>query len=140
MSFHADFARFTPPRIFSSDALPTNTALGPGSFNDSNVTLLPPNSVVTSSSLTSLTLSLSGDIHNDGTVDAADYVFWRKNFSSDQARYDAWRANFGASLGPGSGSALPTAHPLFAAVPEPETLIMMILAAVGLCFCQRRSA
>ena len=43
--------------IFSSDALPTNTALGPESFDVSSVTLLPPNSVVTSSSLTSLTLT-----------------------------------------------------------------------------------
>ncbi len=91
MSFHADFAKFTSPPIFTSDALPTNTALGPGSFDDSNVTLLPPAGVVSSSSLTSLTLSLSGDYNNDGIVDAADYVYWRKNFSGDQTRYDVWR-------------------------------------------------
>ncbi len=42
VSFHADFARFGPPPIFSSDALPTNTALGLASLDDSNVTLLPP--------------------------------------------------------------------------------------------------
>ena len=57
MSFHADFNQFPPPSIFGSDALPTNTALGTGSFEQSSVTLLPPNSVVGGSSLTSLTLT-----------------------------------------------------------------------------------
>jgi hypothetical protein len=74
---------------------------------------------------------LTGDYNQDGIVDAADYVYWRKNFNGDQAKYDAWRAHFGASLGPGSGSALPSAQPLSAAVPEPSTLIRMILAATG---------
>ena len=66
---------FSPPPIFSSDALPTNTSLGPGSFDDSNVTLLPPTGVVTSSSLTSLTLTAiacGGDFSRDGHVNAAD--------------------------------------------------------------------
>ena len=74
VSFHADFARFTQPPIFSNDALPTNTALGPGSFDDSNVTLLPPAGVVSSSSLTSLTLTatIRGDFSRDGQVTAAD--------------------------------------------------------------------
>jgi hypothetical protein len=137
VSFHADFARFSPPRIFSSDALPTNTALGPGSFGDSNVTLLPPNSVVTSSNLTSLTLSLSGDINIDGNVDAADYVYWRKNFSADQAKYKAWRANFGASLGVGSGTAIPSAAPLSAGVPEPTTLALLIVGILAMCSRRR---
>ena len=137
VSFHADFARFTPPRIFSSDALPTNTALGPESFGDSNVTLLPPNSVVTSSSLTSLTLSLSGDFNNDGTVDAADYVYWRKNFSGDQAKYKAWRANFGASLGPSSGTAIHSAAPLSAGVPESTTLALLLVGILAMCSRRR---
>ena len=75
MSFHADFARFTQPPIFSSDALPTNTAIGPGSFDDSNVTLLPPAGVVTgSNTLTSLTLTatIHGDFSRDSQVTAAD--------------------------------------------------------------------
>ena len=57
VSFHADFNAVSSAPIFASDALPTNTALGPESFDVSSVTLLPPNSVVTSSSLTSLTLT-----------------------------------------------------------------------------------
>jgi hypothetical protein len=55
VSFHADFNASAP--IFSSDALPTNTALSLESFDVNSVTLLPPAGVVTSSSLTSLTLT-----------------------------------------------------------------------------------
>jgi hypothetical protein len=77
------------------------------------------------------------DYNRDGIVDAADYVVWRKTDGS-QAEFDTWRANFGASLGPGSGSALPSAQPLSAAVPESSTLILMILAPVGECLCPRR--
>ena len=74
VSFHADFNAFSTAPIFSSDALPTNTALGPGSFDQSNVTLLPPAGVVSGSSLTSLTLTaiLRGDFSRDGHVNAAD--------------------------------------------------------------------
>ena len=50
----------------------------------------------------------------------------------DQNQNDILRAHFGASLGPGSGSALPSSDPLSAAVPEPATLILMILVAAGL--------
>jgi len=57
VSFHADFNAFSAAPIFSSDALPTNTALGPESFDQSTVTLLPSAGVVSSSSLTNLTLT-----------------------------------------------------------------------------------
>src|SRR5262249_18427810 len=140
VSFHADFAKFGSPHIFTSDALPTNTAIGPGSFDDSNVTLLPPTGVVSgSNTLTSLTLSLSGDFNNNGAVNASDYVYWRKNFNGDQAKYAAWRANFGALLGFGSGATLPSAESLSAAVPEPATLIPMIPGAVGGWLHRRRA-
>lgn len=55
VSFHADFNASRP--IFSSDALPTNTALDLGSFDFNTVTLLPPAGAVSSSSLTSLTIT-----------------------------------------------------------------------------------
>ena len=57
MSFHADFNAFSTAPIFSSDGLPTNTALGPASFDQSTVSLLPPNAEVSGSSLTSLTIT-----------------------------------------------------------------------------------
>jgi len=75
-------------------------------------------------------VSLQGDYNNDGKVDAADYVQWRKNpgaFGGDPAGYNTWRNNFGL---PGAGSGLGGA-----AVPEPATLllslVMMIAPFVG---------
>ena len=37
---------------------------------------------------------LPGDFNNDGTVDAADYVVWRKS-DGTPAGYNAWRTHFG---------------------------------------------
>ena len=67
---------------------------------------------------------LPGDHNNDGTVDAADYVIWRKNpsaFGGDPAGYNTWRANFGATSGSGSS--------IDGAVPEPTTTPLLILGA-----------
>ena len=47
--------------------------------------------------VSSLVAHLPGDFNNDGTVDAADYVVWRKN-DGTQTGYDGWRANFGRTL------------------------------------------
>jgi Glycosyl hydrolase catalytic core len=60
-----------------------------------------------------------GDFNADGTVDAADYVVWRKTDGS-QAGYNTWRAHFGE---PGSSGSR-------ANVPEP-TLVMLIVTAAG---------
>jgi hypothetical protein len=56
--------------------------------------------------------ALPGDYNDDGVVDAADYVVWRKNDGS-QAGYDLWRTNFGRTAG--SGTLLATE-----VVPEPS--------------------
>ena len=77
-----------------------------------------------------------GDFNQDGTVDAADYVVWRKT-DGTQTGYDAWRANFGTSLLAGSGSAIPSAEPL-SAVPEPSTLTIACIAAIGIGAAARR--
>jgi hypothetical protein len=68
---------------------------------------------------------LPGDYNNDGAVDAADYVVWRKTDGSTNG-YNEWRANFGASFGPGSGATIPSA------VPEPATLVLQLLIAIGI--------
>jgi len=150
VSFHADFARFTPPPIFASDALPTNTDLGAASFDDGNVTLLPPNSVVTSSNVTSLTLTpvLPGDYNQNGVVDAADYTVWRDNLGSDTAivnddtpgvmadDYDRWKAHFGETAGNGSASDTQFST----AVPEPATLVLLEMEAIGICLFWDRTA
>jgi hypothetical protein len=77
---------------------------------------------------------LPGDFNHDGAVDAADYVVWRKT-DGTQTGYNTWRANFGATFGVGSGAAgYPlgaSAIPQYPAVPEPSTVMLLILAAAG---------
>jgi hypothetical protein len=63
---------------------------------------------------------LPGDFNDDGIVNAADYVVWRKTDGS-QAGYDLWRANFGRTAGHGSLAS--------GTVPEPATA-MLLLAAI----------
>ena len=68
-----------------------------------------------------------GDYNNDGKVDAADYVVWRKDpasFGGDPTGYNTWRANFGTMARAGAGQSA-------GAVPEPGT-IAMIVGAVGM--------
>jgi hypothetical protein len=80
-----------------------------------------------------------GDFNQDGTVDAADYVVWRNGLGTTytQDDYDAWRANFGTSLLAGSGAAIPSAEPL-PAIPEPSTLMIACIAAIGVSIALRR--
>jgi hypothetical protein len=78
---------------------------------------------------------LPGDYNNNGVVDAADYVLWRKHRGTNTAlpndpiggtigtaHYNTWRTNFGSMAG--SGSSL-------AAVPEPAAFLSLLLALVN---------
>jgi hypothetical protein len=65
---------------------------------------------------------LMGDYNNNGTVDAADYVIWRKTDGSNQAGYNTWRTNFGRTAG--SGSSLANS----VSVPEPVTWSLVGMA------------
>jgi hypothetical protein len=62
--------------------------------------------------------SLEGDYNTDGTVDAADYVVWRKN-GGPQQEYETWRANFGATA---SGGAVSNAT-----APEPPPGVLLLI-------------
>ena len=66
-----------------------------------------------------LSIGLPGDFNATGTVDAADYVVWRKE-NGAPAEYDTWRANFGNTTGSGAGAGANIS------VPEPATLVMLI--------------
>jgi len=66
--------------------------------------------------------NLEGDYNEDLSVDAADYVVWRKDNGSDPG-YNTWRTNFGSTLG-GSGGG--------SSVPEPSSLFLLAAGAVGL--------
>jgi len=75
---------------------------------------------------------LLGDYNEDGTVDAADYVVWRRTNINGQQGYDDWRANFGnSSPGGGSGDSL-------GAVPEPISALLLVFAGAGMTFTVRR--
>jgi hypothetical protein len=64
---------------------------------------------------------LNGDFNKDGSVDAADYVTWRKGLGTayTETDYDVWRANFGEVLNSGlaAGSS--------SQVPEPSIAILL---------------
>ena len=80
---------------------------------------------------------IPGDFNHDSSVDAADYVAWRKNDISGQLGYNDWRANFGRTAA--SGSALSsTASMAGAAVPEPSTVIVLGSLYIGCTACVRR--
>ena len=99
---------------------------------------------------------VSGDYNNDGSVDAADYTVWRNNVggfeltnetvslgSVDDEDYQEWKSHFDPGphrikttidnlrfLG-GAGSASSTG------VPEPSTLMLLVLASAA-CVLNRR--
>jgi hypothetical protein len=78
--------------------------------------------------------NMPGDYNNDGSVDAADYVVWRKGLGTTYTAddYNIWRAHFGQTAGGGAG--LPSTGPLSAAVPEPTSLVLCAssLWAIGI--------
>jgi hypothetical protein len=76
---------------------------------------------------------IPGDFNHDNSVDAADYVYWRKN-ALTSADYNLWRGHYGQTAGSGAGTNANVA------VPEPEILLQLVLlAAVGLMW-RRRAA
>jgi hypothetical protein len=102
------------------------TADGNGSFL---ITVTP-----THVALSQFTPILAGDFNDDGIVDAADYIVWRRNMNTTnllpndpkgglvgEAQYELWRANFGLS-----SSAL--AFATGAGVPEPSAWILLTAA------------
>jgi autotransporter-associated beta strand protein len=94
---------------------------------------------------TGAVVGVPGDYNNSGTVDAADYVVWRKNNGTNVTLqnevagttpgsvtvedYDAWRARFGNTSGSGSSNA---------AVPEPTSVVLVFAALIGLTLTSRR--
>lgn len=93
-------------------------------------------------------IALPGDYNDDGEVDAADYIVWRKNvdrsnpLANDAIRgtigpphYDQWLANFGHTA---VGSAASNANGRLddATVPEPATAPVLFALAIA---CLARS-
>jgi fibronectin-binding autotransporter adhesin len=92
---------------------------------------------------------VNGDYNNDGKVDADDYITWRKNNGTNnalvndnglgtpvgQAQYTLWRSNYGKPPGSGTGALGDGST-----VPEPGTMLLLLLGFVGLSFWRRRFA
>jgi hypothetical protein len=141
---------FTPSAGQSFDILDWGSLTG--TFSSINLPSLAglnwnTNQLYTTGVLSVSSLGLPGDYNHNGTVDAADYVVWRNTLGEtgadlaadgngddviDADDYDLWRANFGQTAG--SGSAIPSAETLSAAVPETATLVLLLsgLAAIAL--------
>jgi hypothetical protein len=69
-----------------------------------------------------------GDYNENGTVDAADYVAWRKltsMFGGEPDGYEAWREQFGEPA-PGSGDS--------GTVPEPTSAVLLVVGLTGALF------
>ena len=92
---------------------------------------------------------VDGDYNGNGTVDAADYVTWKKNDgltggatkaqgdgtgdgNVNSADYDYWRARFGKPPGSGAGGLSATT------VPEPNTFMMLIASLLISASCVPR--
>jgi hypothetical protein len=71
-----------------------------------------------------------GDFNNDGAVDSADFVAWRKGLGTvyTQDHYNLWRQNVGTTEGSGAGSAGGLA------VPEPASFVLIMAVIVSAVF------
>jgi T5SS/PEP-CTERM-associated repeat protein len=74
---------------------------------------------------------LPGDFNDDGVVNAADFVVWRK-FNLAPAAYNTWRSHFGQTNGSSSSA---TAN---AAVPEPASLCLLVTSFLAASSLHRR--
>lgn len=76
---------------------------------------------------------LTGDFNRDNTVDAADYVVWRKGLGTTHIENDfnLWRTNFSKTVGGGGSDEAP--------VPEPNAVVMLLLALAPVSWVRRTS-
>jgi hypothetical protein len=130
---HLDGMLSTPDALFMSDMADGSLFIGP----------------TNTGAIYKVVAVNPGDYNQDGIVDAADYIVWRKtlgqsgaglaadgnnNGSIDSGDFDVWRAQFGQNAGGGAGA---IANP---SVPEPTALVLLILAAEGWCLRRGRAA
>jgi hypothetical protein len=72
--------------------------------------------------------AIAGDFNADGTVNAADYVVWRKGLGTTftQDDYNVWRTHFEQTAGSG------VAATVNAAVPEPTSVLLLIMGMLAM--------
>jgi hypothetical protein len=92
-------------------------------------------------------VTLTGDYNNDRSVDAADYVLWRKGNINGAQGYTDWRANFGASGGASGAGTLVRGFVRYvtsgvgagAAIPEPAGVWLVGIGLTSLVIGSRRN-
>ncbi len=130
---------FTPSAGESFDILDFNPGNLSGTFAVINLPSLAgsltwnTSLLYTTGVLSVVSLTVPGDYNNNGVVDAADYIVWRKT-DGTPAGYNAWRTHFGQTAGSGSGAIAN------ATVPEPATAVMLMFAAAVWCLRRNRTA
>jgi hypothetical protein len=77
----------------------------------------------------------AGDYHNDGFIDAADYVLWRSDPGSygGAQGYTDWVNNFGQTLGSGAAASANAVG-----VPEPASVLLLTLGVTFEIWRRRR--
>ena len=142
LSFQIDSKTFTSVPTDGVMSRHYNASTGATSLGSNS----PTNFAGSSGSVNLSAPSPTGDYNGNGTVDAADYVLWRKtldqsvtagsgadgnaNGTVDAPDYDFWRAHFGNTV-PGLAAGT-------AAVPEPGAIVLALLAVAGLSARRRR--
>ena len=71
-----------------------------------------------------------GDYNHNGVVDGPDYVVWRNGLGTTytQNDYAVWRSRFGETSGMGSNSA--SMAPNVTVIPEPHSLLLVLVVGV----------
>jgi hypothetical protein len=87
---------------------------------------------VTGQLVATFEIGSDGDHNGDGTVNAADYVPWRKlpaNYGGDPDGYNDWYEQFGEPGAGSSGSG---------GVPEPSAAVLFVVGLSALLLGRRR--
>lgn len=159
----------TQTNLTGSTTLAPGAQLAIGDISSSNFTTPQAQAglsmqFILSESLTSA--AAPGDYNGNGSVDAADFTFWRDRLNQaialpnqnplattpnlvDQEDYDFWKANFGATGGAGPETTFRIGSIVFdttagsgslaaATVPEPASAALLVVAAAGVFAIPRR--
>jgi hypothetical protein len=108
-----NYSAFSGPGDFSSTRRVSSDPASAQGFRGFRVASIPEPSTF-----------LPGDFNFDSSVDAADYVVWRKTNGTAE-EYGTWRANFGATVGGGS-----VATSTSGTVPEPSISAIVLFGAL----------